>query len=118
VQPHLRDGLLAVVVGSGCLAALVAIDALGSLGRPVPALVGVGGALAIETLFLTGTPAADLWERPAIQAAGVVATLGGGLAAAWLLGPWLLAAICWGIATFFAVLAAMLVLAHPGLSKG
>jgi hypothetical protein len=52
-----------------------------------------------------------------VQAAGVVVTLGGGLAVAWLLGPWVLAAVCWGIATFFAVLAATLVRARLGVSS-
>ncbi|WP_415381202.1 hypothetical protein [Halosimplex sp. TS25] len=103
-----RDALLAAVSGAVLLAALAAAESLSLLVRPGSAAAGITAALAVEALFVVETPAGDLWERPAVRIGSVVALAGGGIAAVALGGPWVVAAACWGLATYFALLALVL----------
>lgn len=105
---HLRDAVLAAASGSVLLATLAASDSIGSLSDPTAAVAGVAAALAVEGLFVADTPAASLWERRRVRVASAAALLGGCAALAWVTGTWILAAACWGLATYFALLALVL----------
>lgn len=108
VQSYVRDALLAAIVGGVCVGALVVWADSDVLWHPMAAVAGVVGALTVELAFVTGSPAARLWERPTIQVASVVVTISAGVLAALLVGAWILAAVCWGIATYFALLVLVL----------
>lgn len=105
---HLRDAVLAAASGAVLLGALAVAGSLASLADPGAAVAGVVAALAVEWLFVAETPAGTLWERRRVRAASVAALLGGSAALAWVTGPWILAAACWGVATYFALLALVL----------
>lgn len=95
-----RDPILAVI--GLCL--LVA--ATGRAGRqslllsPAGGAVGVGGAVALELLFLR-YPGQLLsrWERPGIAVAAATLTVAVGLAALWVV-PVLAGVLAWGLLTY------------------
>lgn len=99
----LRDGLLAFAALATLVAVAVATGAGAVLLRPVPAVAGAGGALALETVLLRYPDRTRaLWERPAVQAlafagVGVVAVRSG-------LAP-VLAALAWGLVAYLCLLA-------------
>ncbi|MFC7139021.1 hypothetical protein ACFQMA_04110 [Halosimplex aquaticum] len=103
-----RDALLAVVCGVALLTLLAVTESLSLLVRPGSAAAGIAAALAVEALFVADTPAGDLWERPAVQAGSVVALAAGGVVAVAVGGRWFVAAACWGVATYFVLLALVL----------
>jgi hypothetical protein len=105
VQSTTRDALLATGCVGALSAALGLTASLSLLARPVVVAVGVTAGLAVEALFVADTPAAELWERPAVQAASVVALVGGAGLAVWAGGPWAVAVVWWGLATYFLLLA-------------
>jgi hypothetical protein len=105
VQSVRRDATIAGICG---LCVLVGLSVLGAgrlLWHPFPVAVGVCGALLVEAAFLAETPVRRLWARPGVQAVCVVGLLAGGAAAAAVSGPWVLAAVGWGIATYYLLLA-------------
>jgi hypothetical protein len=105
VQSTTRDALLAAVSAAVLLAVLAVAESLSLLARPAVAAVGVAAALAVEALFVADTPAADLWTRPGVRFRSALALVAGTALAAWTAGAWLVAAACWGLATYFCLLA-------------
>lgn len=103
-----RDAGAALLCGGALLAALSWAGALGTLRVWPVAAVGVAGALGLEAMFLLDTPIESLWERPGVRAGGTVALLGGAAGLATVLGPAVIAAACWGLATYFVLLAGSL----------
>jgi hypothetical protein len=108
VHSAVRDSVLAAVVGVACLVVLWHWQALDALFEPWSALAGLGGALAVEWLFVAGTAVGELWERRWVQSGSVLAVLAGGMVLAVVSGPWVLAAVCWGLMTYFVLLALLL----------
>ena len=105
MNPTTRDALLAGTSGAVLLALLAVTASLSLLVRPETAAVGVGVALLVETLFVGDTPAVKLWERRSVRLVSTAVLVGGViLAVATALG-WLVAAACWGVAAYFALLA-------------
>ena len=103
-----RDAGFALLCGLGLLAFLGWAGALHTL-RSVPAVaVGVTGALGIEALFVRDTPVGSLWERRGVRAGSAFALLAGAVGLTTLVGPIVVAAACWGLATYFALLAGTL----------
>jgi hypothetical protein len=107
---------LALTVASGAVLLFIlgVRDAVVTLTDPRAVLLGVGGGLVVEALFLAGTRVGEWWERRWVPAASalalVLATLGG---AAWL-GPLVVAAACWGLATYVVVLVGTLLFGRAG----
>ena len=105
VVDYVRDASLALLCGVVLIGGLVRFDSLSLLTDPTALVVGVAGALVVKAAFVAGTPAGRLWERRAVQAGAVGALLAGAALVAWMAGPWILAAVCWGLATYFVLLA-------------
>ncbi|WP_436930378.1 hypothetical protein [Halosimplex halobium] len=105
MQSTTRDALLAAASAAVLLAVLAATGSLPLLTRPAAVATGIGAALAVEALFVADTPATDLWERPAVQVGSALALVAGAALAVWTAGAWLVAAACWGLATYFVLLA-------------
>jgi len=99
-----RDATLASLSGVALLALLAVMDALHALARPGHAALGLLGALALEWLFVAETPAVDLWNRRPVRVGSVVGLLLSCGLVAVTAGPWLVAAACWGIVTYFLLL--------------
>ena len=108
MQSTTRDAILAATSAGALLAVLAVTASLSALARPAVVATGVGAALAVEALFVADTPAAELWERPAVQAGSATALVVGAGLAVWALGPWVVAAVCWGLATYFGLLGLLL----------
>jgi hypothetical protein len=104
VNDYLRDAALAACCAVVLLGVLSVGDWAWTLADPVAAVVGVAGALAVEVLFVANTPAAALWEHLYFRTASVFALLFGAVAAAYLVGPVLVGAAVWGLATYFVLL--------------
>lgn len=111
-----RDSLLAAGTLGVLLSALVVEEALASLLDVVPALAGIAGALLVEAAFLRSPAVTELWERPSVQVGSGVAVSAGGLGAYVVVGPAVLATLCWGIVTYFALLGAVLALGENPLA--
>ncbi len=117
-----RDGLLAAGTLAVCLAVGTLTDSDPFLDWRA-ALLGVGGALAVEAVFLRYPERLlALWARPAVALAGAGAVAGLGLIALSVT-PWVLGALTWGLGTY-AILLVCVVLgagnpltALPGLSR-
>lgn len=86
----------------------------GVLLDPISAVIGIISSLALEVLLLGNAERTRaLWNRPAVQAAGVVATLGAGMIA-WAISPRLFAVIVWGLLAYLGLLVIVSVLgANP-----
>lgn len=108
MQSTTRDAILAATSAGALLVVLAVTASLSTLAQPAVVATGVGAALAVEALFVADTPAAELWERTAVQAGSATALVVGAGLAVWVLGPWVAAAACWGVATYFALLALLL----------
>lgn len=110
MDPRSRDGLLALAT----LVLLVAVARWTGLAvdplDPAPAVVGVLGALALEAVLLRHPDRTRaLWGRPAVRAVGVLSVLALALVAARTgTGPFVLAALGWGLLAYLALLAAVL----------
>jgi len=100
-----RDAAVAACCGVLLLTFLVVTDGVGELANPLVAVVGVFGAVVVEAMFLADTPVADWWTRPWVRIASAFALLGSALGAALVAGPAVVAAACWGLATYFVFLA-------------
>lgn len=105
-----RDAVLALCVLAVAVSVLRVERALGTLLSPAAALAGVAVALLVEVVFLRSAAVATLWERPAVQIGTTAALLAGGLIAALAVGPPVLAALCWGLVTYFLLLGGLLLL--------
>jgi hypothetical protein len=103
-----RDGAVAACCGVVLLGVLAATDAVGELATPLAVALGVSGAVVVEAAFLAETPVADWWRRPWVRIAGALTLVGGALGAALLVGPTVVAAACWGLATYFVFFAVAL----------
>jgi hypothetical protein len=106
---HRRDGLLAVCALGVLFSGLLRTSEAAALVRPGPALVGIGGALAIEVVFLRSPALAAAWERPITWAGATVATILLGGAALWIGGAVAVAAVCWGLVAYLGLLVAVVV---------
>jgi len=104
---HRRDGLLAVAALAALLAGLSWTGRAAALSRPAAVAVGVVGSVALEVVFLRAPRVAAAWERPAVWAGGTLATLLVGAGLLWLGGNVAVAAVCWGLATYLALLGAV-----------
>jgi len=104
---HRRDGLLAVAALATLLAGLTWTGAATALARPVAVAAGVGGAVALELVFLRAPRVAAAWERPAVWATATLSTLLLGAGLLWVGGAVAVAAACWGLVTYLGLLAAV-----------
>lgn len=100
-----RDAALAGCCGAVLVAVLLVTGGTATLARPGAVLAGVFGALVVEAAFLADTPAAELWARPPVQVGAALALVGGAVGTAAVLGPVVVAVACWGLVTYFALLA-------------
>jgi len=107
-----RDASLAVVALVTLLALLAAESALNALWRPVPAAAGVVGALLLELWFLRSGTLARRWERPSVHLGSLVAVVASGIWAYVTAGPPVVATLCWGLLTYFALLGTVVTLGH------
>lgn len=107
MNPRRRDGLLAAAV-------LVAVGTVGTatLGPapfvdPLAVAVGVVGSLAVEVLFLRYPDRLlAAWERRGVPLlAALLVVVAGVLAARH--APLVVGAVCWGLATYLALLGAV-----------
>jgi len=108
VQSTTRDAVLAATIAGALLAVLGVTESLSTLTRPTVAAAGIATALGVEALFVADTPAAELWEHLAVQVGSAVALVGGGGVALLVVGPTVVAAACWGLTTYFGLLALLL----------
>ena len=104
-----RDALLAALASTVLLALLIREDAVGALAVPLAVAGGIAGALLVELAFLRSRTVAALWRRPAVQIGSTAAVLAAGLLAYAASGLVVVAALCWGLATYFAQLASVVV---------
>ena len=104
MKPTTRDALLASASGVVPLAVLAVTESLSLLGRVDAAVAGVGLALFVEALFVAGTRAVELWERRAVRLTVLAVLVVGSVLAVAVTGQWLVAAACWGLATYFVLL--------------
>jgi len=108
VPDYRRDAGFALLCGLVLVAYLRRAGALDMLWAESAVAVGVIGALSVEALFVLDTPVASLWERRGVRTASAVALLGVAGGFAVLLGPIVVAAACWGLTTYFGILAVSL----------
>jgi len=108
VPDYRRDAGFALLCGLALVAYLRRAGALDTLWSEPAVAIGVTGALGVEALFVLDTPVASLWERRGVRTASAVTLLicAGGLAVR--LGPVIVAAACWGLITYFVILAVSL----------
>lgn len=109
-----RDATLAGFCGAVFLAFLSASGALTTLGDPRAVGVGVGAGVLVESAFLSGTRVVDWWKSPWVAPASALVLLlvASGLVV-WL-GPVVLAAACWGLATYFVAFGFVVAGVWPG----
>lgn len=112
MQSQRRDAALALFAGAVLLGSLRVVGALSALLQSRAVVVGVGGALFVEALFVAPTPVARWWERPSVQVGATVALVGGSLLVARRSGPWVFAAACWGLLTYFVLLVGVVAVRH------
>jgi len=99
-----RDAAFAGLSGASLLAFLVLTGDAAALASFPAAVTGVAAALAIEAAFVADTPVRTLWERRGVRLASAAALVAGALGLAAVGGPLVVAAACWGLATYFALL--------------
>lgn len=100
-----RDAGFALLCGLALVAYLRQAGALDTLWSASAIAVGVASALGIEALFVLETPVAALWERRGVRTAAAIALFVCAVGLAVLLGPVVAAAACWGLGTYFVMLA-------------
>jgi hypothetical protein len=104
-----RDALAAVGTLVGLLGGGVATVGPDPFVRPPVVVAGVGGAIAIEAVFLRCPDRMlSVWSSPVVAVASVASVLCLGVAAV-LIAPWVLGAVCWGLATYLVLLVCVLV---------
>lgn len=103
-----RDAGAALLCGIALIGYLSLIGALDALWSVPVAAVGVAGALAVEVLFVLDTRVGSLWERRGVRTGSAVALLVGTAGLAAVSGPAVVAAACWGLVTYFIILAVTL----------
>ncbi|KAA9396729.1 hypothetical protein Har1130_02640 [Haloarcula sp. CBA1130] len=103
-----RDAGFALLCGLALVAYLWQTGAHEALWSKSVVAVGVAGALGVEALFVLETPVASLWERRGVRTASAIALVGGAGGLAVFLGPVIVAAACWGLITYFLILAVSL----------
>jgi len=118
MSTYRRDALLAALTLGTLLSVLAVERSIHALTRPIAPVAGVAGALLVEGAFLRSGAVAALWERPIVQFGSTLAVLVGGLTLAAVAGPTVVATLCWGLATYFVLLAAVLVLGENPLAAG
>lgn len=116
MSSYRRDALLAATALSTLLGLLIVERRAGTLWRPVVAVLGVLGALTVEFGFLRYATLTALWERPAAQFGSVLVGIAGGVWAYEIVGPSVVAVLCWGLLTYFLLLGAVLVVGHNPLA--
>jgi hypothetical protein len=118
MSTYRRDALLAALTLGTLLGVLAVGRSIHTLTGPIPAAAGVAGALLVEGAFLRSGVVAALWERPIVQFGSTLGVLAGGVTLAVVTGPTVVATLCWGLATYFVLLAAMVVLGENPLAVG
>ncbi|MDS0220580.1 hypothetical protein NDI54_04350 [Haloarcula sp. S1AR25-5A] len=103
-----RDAGVALLCGVALVGYLSLVGALDALWSVAVAAVGVAGALAVEALFVLDTPIASLWDRRGVRTGAAAALLVGAVGLTAFLGPAVVAAACWGLGTYFVILAVSL----------
>jgi hypothetical protein len=98
------DAAIALASGAVLLGALAVTDDLGMLGEWRAVAAGLAGGVVVEALFLAGTPVAEWWDRPWVGPASGLGLVVGAVGLALWLGPVVVAAACWGLATYFSLL--------------
>lgn len=117
MDPRRRDGLLALATCTLLVAISILAGRTAVLAAPLPALAGVVGSLALEVLLLRYPDRTRaLWEQPRVQTAGVIATLAVGLLA-WLVAPWLLGTLVWGLLAYLALLGVVVAVGENPLAR-
>jgi hypothetical protein len=113
----LRDGLLAAVVCVAVVAWLRRSGAGGALLDPLSAAAGCVGMVAVEvTLLRVPDLTRRLWERPAVQAAAALGTLGVAALAASTGAAWLAGMLAWGLLAYLLLVAVVFVLGRNPLA--
>ncbi|WP_424000434.1 hypothetical protein ACOZ4I_13640 [Haloarcula salina] len=108
-MPNLRrDAAFAGLCGVCLTGYLFLTGEAAALGSFPAAAVGVGAALALEAVFVADTPVRTLWERRGVRLASAAALVLGALGLAAVSGPLVVAAACWGLATYFVLLVLVL----------
>lgn len=103
-----RDAGFALLCGLVLVAYLRRTSALDTLWTESAVAVGVAGALGVEALFVLDTAVASLWERRGVRTISAVVLLACAGGFAVFLGPVVVAAACWGLMTYFGILAVCL----------
>jgi hypothetical protein len=107
VSSRRRDAASATAALLGLLGVALALDVpAGALLDPVPAALGVAGALALELPFYLVPERADrCWDRPGVRAGAAVGVVVAGGGFAVLFGPRTMALLLAGLLTYFVLLA-------------
>jgi len=105
VPDYRRDAGVALLCGLALVAYLRQAGAVDTLWSASAVAVGVAGALGVEALFVLDTSVASLWERRGVRTAAAIALFVSAVGLAVLLGPVVAAAACWGLITYFVMLA-------------
>jgi fucose permease len=105
VPDYRRDAGFALLCGLALVAYLRQAGAFDTLWSASAIAVGVAGALSVEALFVLDTPAASLWERRGVRTGSAIALFVCAVGLAVFLGPVVAAAACWGLGTYFVILA-------------
>jgi hypothetical protein len=113
-----RDLTLAAASGAVLLTVLGFFDAVDALADLRAVALGVGTGVAVEAAFLAGTRVVEWWKRPRVAPASAVGLVVATAAVAAWLGPVVVAAACWGLATYLVVLAGTLAVAPGRVEEG
>jgi len=106
---RLRDGLLALLAMGGLLPLLRRRGGLDALRSPGAVVAGVGGAVGLEAVLLRHAELSRaLWTRRSVRATSLLGTVLAGWALMRRSDPRAVAALCWGLVAYLAMLVAVL----------
>jgi hypothetical protein len=105
----LRDGLLALLAMGGLLPMLRRRDRLDALLSPGAVVAGVGGAVGLEAVLLRHAERTRaLWHRRSVRVASLLGTVLAGRELIRRSDPRAVAALCWGLLAYLAMLGGVL----------
>ena len=106
---RLRDGLLALLAMGGLLPMLRRRDQLDALLSPGAVVAGVGGAVGLEAVLLRHAERTrTLWHRRSVRVASLLGTVLAGRELIRRSDPRAVAALCWGLLAYLAMLGVVL----------
>ncbi|GCF14319.1 hypothetical protein Harman_22540 [Haloarcula mannanilytica] len=108
MSEYRRDAGVALLCGVALIGYLGWSGAINALWSVPVAAIGVAVAVGVEALFVLDTPVGSLWERRGVRTGSAVALLVGAAGLAAVFGPSVVAAVCWGLVTYFVILAVTL----------